>query len=277
MARSRLALVCALGALLVIPQTAAAGGWWSYIDVNRSNVATGQRVTVNATVLFRSVAAAEEARQPGRFSVYLLRGLNDSIVERAMRTRGPGDWWTLGDAETIRVGDVSVRVSAANFGRVSAEFTVPELSPGTYDLMLCEAGCAEPLADVIPAEGFTVVADPATAQLAQRVDRLQLRLRKQAARLAAGRLDAKSALAAARDARSDMEQLESTVSSADEGGSSPRGRRWAYVGWLVAGVLIGTLVLGVIRRRPSQPPRVAGHPTDEELHELLSTEQVHRH
>lgn len=41
--------------------------------------------------------------------------------------------------------------------------------------MLCDVGCAEPLADVIPAEGFTVVADPATAQLARRVNALKQR------------------------------------------------------------------------------------------------------
>ena len=67
MARLRPALVCVLGVLLLTPQTAAAGGWWSNIDVDRSTVAPGQRVEVNdEQVLFRSTAAAAEARGTGR-------------------------------------------------------------------------------------------------------------------------------------------------------------------------------------------------------------------
>jgi hypothetical protein len=209
----RLALVCALGVLLFVPHAATAGGWWSYIDVNRSHVAPGQRVEIDETVAFSSAAAAEEAEEAGRFYVYLLRGFDYSVVERAMREPSPRNWWSLGDAEAIRVGQVTVSVSDANLGRATAAFTMPEIPPARYHLMLCDTACTQPLADVVPATDFTVVADPS------------------------------------RNARSEVEQLEARVSSpADERRSSSSGARWAYAGWFVAGVLIGALALLVLRR-----------------------------
>jgi hypothetical protein len=278
MARLRLALVCALGVLLLTPQAAAGGGWWSYIDVNRSTVAPGQRIEVNEAVAFASSAAAKEASETGSY-VYLLRDFDYSVVERAMRKQSPRQWWSLGAAEAIQVGRVAVSVSDTNLGRASGAFTVPELAAATYHLMLCDAGCAEPLADVIPAKGFTVVADLATAQMAQRVDRLERRVRNQARQLATARSDGERARdVAVRNARSEVEQLNARVSSlADEGRSSPR--MWAYAGWAVAGALAGALALLVLRHRRSRPPplaRVAGwHPSDEELRALLSSESGH--
>jgi hypothetical protein len=276
MAPLRLALVCALGGLLLVPHAATAGGWWSYIDVNRSHVAPGQRVEIDETVAFSSVAAAEEAEEAGRFYVYLLRGFDYSVVERAMRRGSPRNWWSLGDAEAIQVGQVTVSVSDANLGRATAAFTMPELPPATYHLMLCGTACTEPLADVIPATDFTVVADPATARMAQRADRLERRIRNQARRLVAARTDADGALVAARHARSEVEQLEATVSSpAHESRSSPPVARWAYAGWCVAGVLMGALAVLVLRRGRSKPPRLARAgwlPSDEELQELLRSE-----
>jgi hypothetical protein len=125
MVRLRLALVCALGVLLLTPQAAAGGGWWSSIDVNRSLVAAGQRVELEVTASFRSAAAAEEAQQTDRFHVYLLRGFDDSVVERAMRKSSPGNWWSLGDAEAIDVGRVTAGVSDGSLVRATAVFTVP--------------------------------------------------------------------------------------------------------------------------------------------------------
>jgi multidrug efflux pump subunit AcrA (membrane-fusion protein) len=271
MVRPCVALVCALGVLLLVPQAAAGGGWWSYIDLNRSHVAPGQRVELDATVAFRSAAAAQAEQQADRFSVYLLRGFDYSVVERAMRKASPDNWWSLGGAEAIEVGQVTVSVSDANLGRASAAFTVPELPPATYHLMLCDTACTEPLADVIP-KGFTLVADPATARMAHRVDRLERRSRNQAGRLAAARADTDKALVAARKARSKVEQLEGNVASlANEGRSARLATPWAYAGWLVAGALAGALALLVLRRRRPGPPR-GWRPSDEELRELLSSE-----
>jgi hypothetical protein len=261
MGRLRLPLVCALGVLLLMPQGTAAGGWWSYIDVNRSHVAPGQRVELDETVAFSSAAAAEAAQRTERFYVYLLRGFDYSVVERAMRKPSPGNWWSLGGAEAIQVGQVAVNVSDANLGRATAAFTMPELPPTTYQLMLCDTACTEPLADVIPVKRFTVVADPATARMAQRVDRLERRSRNQAAL----------------NARSEAKQLEAGASSpANEGRSSPPAAPWAYAGWLVAGALAGAVALLVLRRHRSRRPRparaVGWHPSDEELRELFSSE-----
>ena len=273
----RLALLCALGVALLTPQAAAGGGWWSSIDVNRSTVAPGQRVEVDETVAFNSKAAAEEARDG--FYVYLLRDFDYSVVERAMRNGSPRNWWSLGAAEAIQVGQVEVSVSDANLARATAAFTVPELPPAAYDLMLCDAGCAEPLAGVVPVQGFTVVADPATAQITQRVDRFEHQVRDKARQLAATRADTESALAAAQNARSKVGGLEVRVSSlADESRSSPR---WLYAGWVVAGVgvLVGARALLVRRRRSraSRTAQVAGwRPSDDELRELLSSGPTHR-
>ena len=213
MVRLRLALAGALGVLLLMPPAAAGGGWWSYIDLDRSHVAPGQRVEIHEAVAFSSAAAAEGAQQTDRFSVYLLRGFDYSVVERAIRKPSPDNWWSLGGAEAIEVGKVTVSVSDANLGRATAAFTVPELPPATYHLMLCDTACTEPLADVIPTKGFTLVADPATARLAHRVERLKHRGRNQAGQLAAARADTDKALAAARKARSNVEQLNAIPSS----------------------------------------------------------------
>jgi hypothetical protein len=277
MALLRLALVCSLGVLLLMPQAAAAGGWWSYIDVNRSYVAPGQRVELRETVTFSSPAAAEEAQESGRFYVYLLRGFDYSVVNRAMREPSPGDWWSLGDAEAIQVGEANVRVSDSNLGRATAAFTMPEVPPATYHVMLCSAGCTEPLSDdVIPAKDFTVAADPAAAQMTQRVDRLEGQNRNQARQLAAARADTDGALVAAQNADSEVDRLEASVSSqAEESRDSPRVAPWAYAGWFVAGLLVGVLAVLVLRRRRSRPLRPTGvagwHPSDEELRELLSS------
>jgi hypothetical protein len=276
MTRLRLALVCALGVLLLTPPAAAGGGWWSYVNVNHSLVAPGQRVELRATVSFSSAAAAEAAQQTDRYYVYVLRGFDDSVVERAMRKRSPRNWWSLGRAEAIEIGQVTVRVSDTNLNTATAAFTVPELPPATYHLMLCDTGCTEPLADVIPLKGFTVVADAATARIASRVDRLERRSRNQAGRLAAARADADKALVAARNAGSEVAQLEARVSSlSSKDRSSPSAGPWAYAGWLVAGALAGALAVLVLRRR-SQAPRpvhvVGWHPSDEELRELVSSE-----
>jgi hypothetical protein len=238
---TRSALVIALGLLLLAPSAAAGGGWWSYIEVTHAPVAAGQRVEVKASVLFNSAADAEAAQQPGRYRVYLLQGFDDSALERAMRKASPGDWWSLGAAEAIEVGPVAVDPADANFGTATAAFTVPELAAGAYHVMLCNPGCAEPLADVIPTAGFTVVGDPATAQLAKRVARLERRSRKQARELAALRDEAYEALVTARDARSKTEDLQVRL-------ASPANEEPSSSVWWVVGALGGSLALLVLRR-----------------------------
>jgi hypothetical protein len=96
--------------VLLLPSSAMAGGWWSFIDTDRSTVAVGHRVKAEAEVLFSSIRAAREA-QDGRFYVYALRGLDYSIVRQAMSKPSPKNWWSLGDADALELGRVDLRVS----------------------------------------------------------------------------------------------------------------------------------------------------------------------
>ena len=126
--------------------------------------------------------------------------------------------------------------------------------------MLCDAGCTEPLVDVIPTGGFTVVADPATARLAKRVKRLECRTGKLAGRAAEARADGQAALGAARKARSEVWQLKTRVSAPAKASSTPRA---AYAGWLIAAPLAAALALLVLRGRPLSAcprPRARGPP-----------------
>jgi hypothetical protein len=282
MASLRLALVCALGVLLLAPQPAAGGGWWTYIDPDRTTVAAGERVEVHELVMFRTIAEAQEASVAGQFYVYLLQGFDYSVVHQAMVSRSPQNWWSLGDAEAIQLAPVTISAKDANLASATASFTVPDLPAGSYHLMLCDAGCQEPLADVIPAEGFTIVADPATAQLSERADALQRQIRQQAGDLtdelaAVERGTHRATDAAAENIRS-TEALDARVSSLEnEGRHSPPG---VYAGWFIAGALVGTLTMLVVRRRRARAPRDGGaaewDPSDEELRELLSSEPAQR-
>jgi hypothetical protein len=173
---------------------------------------------------------------------------------------------------------VSVGVSNTSLGNVSAAFTVPEVPPGTYHVMLCDVNCTKPLANIIPTPGFSVVADPATAEVAQRIDRFERRVRSQGQELNEVRTAAGLARVAARDGHSEIEHLRETVSSlADEAGGTPI---WAFVGWLAAGGLAAALAALLMRRRGPGLQRSAQnaswHPSDDELQEVLSAEPTRR-
>jgi hypothetical protein len=164
MQRSILALGCVAVALIMLP-SATAGGWWTSLRLERTKVAVGEEMKVKVNVMFSSVDAAAAAQKRGRFYVYLLRGFDDSVVERAMREPSPRNWWSVGNADAFRVGRVVIRVEEeSNLALATAAFRVPEVPAGRYTMMLCDAGCSRPLADVIPtsANQLTVTA-PGTA------------------------------------------------------------------------------------------------------------------
>jgi hypothetical protein len=163
----RVALVACVACVLVVPQPAAGGGWWTSIRLDRETVGVGHEVRAHANVMFSPVEAIESEQnghtQDGPFYVYLLGGFDYSIVERAMRKASPRAWWSIGDADAIRLGRVGIGTGDSNLALASASFRVPDVPPGRYSVMFCSAGCARPLADVIPTlpSQLTVVAAPA--------------------------------------------------------------------------------------------------------------------
>jgi hypothetical protein len=248
------------------------------MDVDRSMVAPGQRVEVKDEVYFKSRTEAVKARESEQFYVYLLREFDYSVVERAMHKASPDNWWSLGDAEAIQVGQGAIDVRNSGIDKASASFTVPEVPPAKYHLMLCDAGCAEPLADnTIPARGFTVVADSATGQLAQRFDNLEAQVRSQGFELTAARRRADGARVAAQDFGAELDQLERRVGSlARDVRAAPGQTPWTYAGLLLAGALIGAAALMVLYRRMRRAPDPGSvRPiSDEELREILDSEPV---
>jgi hypothetical protein len=153
MRRTVVAIGCATVALLV-PPSATSGGWWTWIQLDRETVAAGHEMQAYADVMFSSGDAAEAA-QSGRngdaFYVYLLRGFDYSIVQRAMRQPSPRNWWSVGGADAYRVGRVVIGERHFNLARATASFRVPEqVTSGKYVVMFCDAGCAHPLGNVIP-------------------------------------------------------------------------------------------------------------------------------
>jgi hypothetical protein len=270
-------LMLAFLAALLLPVSATAGGWWSFAQTDRSTVAVGQRVKVEAGVMFSSAQAARRARD-GQFYVYALRGLDWAAVSSAMTKAVPGDWWSLGNAEAVELAPVDLRVGDGNLGRARAVFTVPDLPVRSYALMLCDAGCARPLADVVPTRGFTVVADPATAKLAEQTRRLEERLATAQRRSAASaRTAGRGASAAAATAESEVRALSKKVSALERQLGEPAGPSgppfWTLAGWLIAGALAGALAVLMLRRRSGQPPPLAPDwgPRDDELRELITS------
>jgi uncharacterized coiled-coil protein SlyX len=271
-------LILASLVVLLLPSSARAGGWWTFVDTDRSTVAVGQRVKAEAEVLFSSIRAAREAEEEGRFYVYALRGLDYSMVGRAMSKPYSKDWWSLGNAEAVELGRVVLRVSDSNIARARASFTVPELAPATYSLMFCDAGCAQPLADIVPWKGFTVVADPATVKISARTTRLEERVARQAQSLATARAAGRRARAAVAQTESELraleEQLRTLRRKVAEPAQSSRPSLWALAGWVLAGVFGGALAYLVLRRRSAKPPPHAfdgWQPSDEELRALIAS------
>jgi hypothetical protein len=274
----RLVIVSLL--VLAFPSPATGGGWWSFIQTDRSTVAVGQRVRAKAEVLFSSIAAAREAEEHGRFHVYALRGFDYSVVTRAMSKPTPEDWWSLGNAEPVELAPVVVQFSEGNLGRARATFIVPDLPPATYALMFCDAGCVHPLADVVPTRSFTVVADRAAAELAVRTTRLEERLRLQALSIARAWAVGRRARAAVTRSDSELRALEREVRGlrreAAEAVPSSRLSPWPLAGGVVAGVFAGALASILLRRRPtkvSPHSPTARQPSDEELAALTAAER----
>ncbi len=256
----KLTVLAIVGIALSLPQAASGGGWWSYINVEDSQLVTGETVEVRDEVFFRSIETATRARSTGEFYVYLIQGLDYGMVNEAMTKPDPRNWWTLGGAEALRVGRVVLDDSNSNVVRAHTRFVVPDLELGRYALMFCDAGCVHPLANVVPTK--VAVVGPETARLTNQFDRLQSRM---AERMSALGAEVRESVADTATIGVDVDALQGdsvllqrqiiTLERRLDRVDNRRETPWAaYAGWLMAGVSVGWLSAASLKRRRAGEP-----------------------
>lgn len=274
--RPRHALLAALTAVaLLAPMgTAGAGGWWNGIDLDGQRLAVGESTTVRMRfVLFADAEAAQDARSGEAYYAYLVGDYNRRALDRAMRRANPGHWWEK-PTNATRVGVVTLSKWQTNAATARVGITIPRMKPGRYSLMLCNAGCVKPLADVIPLDGVRIFrlrdaaarADLARVRAEQQAERdmLQQELQRREASIDALEEVAEARLQAAADSaddvdralasnaalRRDIEQLQTELTA--------QRQRTQQVGGLAAAGWLATLLAAALlyrrRRRHEQPP-----------------------
>lgn len=267
--------------LMVLAAPAAAGGWWNYVDVDKRHVAAGDRITSRNEVMFPTIALAQQARSE-RFYAYLVRGIDRDLLNAGMSQGDPKRWWSR-PAESFRMGRIEWVTTDSNIAVVAVEMTVPDVAPGRYGVMLCDAGCRNPFGSTVPTEGLRVHATAAAAANAERAADLRTfmqdaramdqalaadtdALRESSRRSAAlARSDAQEAMSAAARAERDVRRLEGllTTLAADEQ-SSP----WPeQAGWIAAALVAAAWAGSAVYRRrvapgPPAPPDPAEATTD---------------
>jgi hypothetical protein len=245
--------------MLAVPFPASAGGWWSYIELNNRYLAPGTMVhSVGTRIFFDSVREAHEARRGGSYYAYLIEDFDYHVVTEAQSKMDPSPrWWRIGDAAAMRVGRVSLGGWDANLATATARFVAPDVTPGPYVLMFCDAGCKRPLADLVPRK-VRVVADPLTARIVGTLERVQNRTALQYQRLLyrERHLAARTGAALGR-MQARIGALEGGLERAlihPAGPNEPSGSPWwGPVGWYLAGAMTVTLAALVLRRRPRRP------------------------
>lgn len=246
---------------------ALAGGWWSSIGLDGQPVGIGESFRHHVSeVMFDTIEEAERAKEQ-TFFVYLVRHFDEGALDDALGRADPGDWWRP-VTEPIRAGTVELTSWDANLAEARVRLDVPGVSPGSYHLMLCDAGCDRPLGNLIPA-GVTVTDDVLAAQTTRRLleteARLSLAVQRTRNDLRATRrtLGDVTSRVAAQERR--VEALEPRPAQTPE---SPETSPWiAYAGWFVAG---GATLLAISRRRPIREPAGAGRIPDD-ARELVGT------
>ncbi|MGH3443414.1 MAG: hypothetical protein ACRDUY_15490 [Nitriliruptorales bacterium] len=261
MLRRVLGMGLVLGLSVVWGEPALAGGWWTYIDLDREPVGVGETVTAETEVMFKTLEGAEAAKDED-FHAYLVRGVDQAMLDAATRQAEPGDWWTP-PADRTLLGDVHLSRWNGNLALATAEFVVPDVAPGTYGLMLCDAGCEDALADVGPRLDIEILPDPFTAQvirttrvqqeaaqlaaeLEERLERVESRTYPLRVDLARTRNDAArsaSEVGDLSDAMRDLEERVEVLAAARDGGDR------SAAGWFAAGVVAALAFGAAVRRR----------------------------
>lgn len=255
-------------ALIALAAPASAGGWWSYVQMDKRHVTVGDTLRSRSEVMFQTTEAAEQAKSEPYFA-YLVQGVDQDLLDHAMGIPQPQRWWAQPDT-AIRAGSVRWGMSDSNITVAIVDVTIPDVPPGRYALMLCDAGCRKPLADVVPTEGISVHATKSAATAAENAADLRELVHASSSMdesLAAdidlvrqesqrgvqrAREDAQEAVAAAARAEEGMRRLDAQLAALSSGEpASP----WPTAGWIAAAVVaLLWAVVTLDRRRRTEPP-----------------------
>lgn len=255
--------------LLVLQAPASAGGWWTTLDFHDQYVAVGESLSIKIDeVLFGSIEAAERAEDTQYFA-YVVKDFDQRSLDKAMSRPNPEDWWRP-LTPPIRVGTVALTNRDANLTRGRVHLDMPEIPTGGYSLMLCDAGCQNPLANHIPIP-VNITSDALAAQTARRLDKTNDRLTLALARVR-------------HDVRQTQRELRRMQGSATAAASEADGQShhqvpvtnresrppWiAYAGWFLAGVLAVFVVMRPRRDRLAAEIVIERVPDD--ARELMKT------
>lgn len=262
--------VLAASVSLLLQSSASAGGWWSTVDLHHQYLGVGESYKIKVSeVLYGSIEEAKEARGVDYYA-YLVKEFDRRLLERAMTRPEPDRWWRP-LSPVIKAGEVTLFDGDANLTRGRLQLLIPEIPPGRYALMLCDAGCRTPLGNHIPVP-VNVTEDVLAAKTARRLDESNERLRLALARV---RRDVRQTQRQLRHVQNQANEDEGTVatipgkpaSDADEGVPP-----WiAYAGWFVAGAAAAALSLTRRRRRASLRPDLVIEQIPDDVRELTRT------
>lgn len=246
----KVSLLLLLQTSLLTP-SAVAGGWWSSIGLEGQPLGIGESIEVTVSeVMFDSLDEAEAAKEQAFFA-YLVRAFDRAALEDAMTRPNPGEWWRP-TSEPILAGTVELMQWDANLAKGRVALDVPDVPPGPYFLMLCDAGCDVALGDLIPSR-VDITDDVLAAQTTRRLQEAEADLTLALQRSRSELRETRSSLrrAQANDAEQDRRigKLETDLAEA----SKPESPPWiTYAGWFSAGA---TAVFLFLRRRRADADR----------------------
>ena len=260
-------LLAVASALLLLQAPAPAGGWWTSLDVHEEYLGIGEPLTIKINeVLYESIEAAERAELTDYFA-YLVKDFDQRSLDRAMTRPDPRDWWQP-LSTPIQAGRVTLFGRDANLARGLVHLTVPDVPPGRYSLMLCDAECRTPLGNHIPVP-VNVTSDAFAAQTTRRFRDLNERLTLALARV---RQDVRQTRRQLRQVEADAAEALDAVAQPEPALATERetnGPSWIpYAGWFLAGAAVAFTLR---RRRKVLLPEVLIERVPDDARELTKT------